>query len=385
MTEQQTRRVNPMVIKNRRPNLPERGKIKIGEKGTERKSAQGKTFQPPTKLDHFIITTLERGPDGNFLRDAEAHERFGEAPTELPVRLLYNDPELNFATRYAAYAGRQVFCTGDGESALRMVEGKQTAVACPCERLERGYNKPDRCKINGILSVLLDGMPGIGGIWKFRTTSFNSVDGLTASLHFMRQITGGQLAGIPLMLTLKPKQATDPEGKQQVIYVVGLEFRGTTDELRDAGYKIALGNVQAGLRLDNLEAEAKRLLPDFGGAVFPGEDVEDVQAEFYPQAVKADPPKPKSPAPASTQGASISGTEPAPAHGSASGSLIADPILKALYDAMKAATEKDGLAGLAKWWRENQPKIKALSELQSNQMTAWKEEFKQVLQIGGDA
>jgi hypothetical protein len=96
--------------------LPERGKIKIGAKGQMKTSSQGKDFQPPVKLNHFRISTLERGKDGNFLRDEAFHERFGDEPTWIPVRLLYDDPALNFHTRYAAFIGRMMWCSGDGES-----------------------------------------------------------------------------------------------------------------------------------------------------------------------------------------------------------------------------------------------------------------------------
>jgi len=59
------------MIKNLTPGLPEVGKIKIGYKGEEMTSKGGKRFQPPKKLDHFLITGLERGADGNFLRNEE--------------------------------------------------------------------------------------------------------------------------------------------------------------------------------------------------------------------------------------------------------------------------------------------------------------------------
>ncbi len=88
-----------MMIKGLSPALPERGKIKIGAKGSAIKSNKGNEFQPPQKLDHFLITTIERGQDGNFVKDAALHELFGDKPTEIPVRLLYDNPALNFPTR----------------------------------------------------------------------------------------------------------------------------------------------------------------------------------------------------------------------------------------------------------------------------------------------
>ena len=64
------------------PRVQELGKIKIGGKGPVRTSSGGKEFQPPKKFDHFVVTTRERGEDGNFLRDDQvhAHPKVGEKP-----------------------------------------------------------------------------------------------------------------------------------------------------------------------------------------------------------------------------------------------------------------------------------------------------------------
>ena len=48
-----------MMIVNRTPTLPERGKIKIGQHGAERQGKSG-TYRLPVKLDHFVVTTLHR-------------------------------------------------------------------------------------------------------------------------------------------------------------------------------------------------------------------------------------------------------------------------------------------------------------------------------------
>ena len=298
MTEQTAAAPRPaMLVQNRRLGLPERGKIKIGMKGEVRESKGGKSFQPPQKLDHFIITTMERGDDGNFAADtdlmADLAKRTGQEPghiTGIPVRLLWNDLELNFASRYAAYDGRTLFCAGNGVQAMR----DSKAIACPCERIEPGYAGPQPCKINGVLSVLIDGVSGVGGVWKFRTTAFNSVDSLTGSLTFIKSITGGQLAGIPLTLTVRPKQVTRPDGKQNTIYVVGVEYRGTVDGLRDEGYAVARRNADAKLSLERAEEEARRLLEAPHNAPLPGDDdSDDVVEEFYPnEAAKPLTPPP---------------------------------------------------------------------------------------------
>ena len=296
-----------MQIVNRKPSLPERGKIKIGKKGTPRTSKSGTTFSPPVKLDHFIITGMDRDGEENFIPDVELMKAIAKETgqkadhlTRIPVRLLYNDPALNLGTRYAAYKGRSVWCSGNGETAQRAVtkQGQYEPCECPCERIEQGYEGNPKCKINGVLSVLIDGAPGVGGVWKFRTTSFNSVDGLAGSLAFMATITGGQLANLPLELVLREKMGVLPDGTQQKIHIVAIEYAGNLDELRGAGYKIALENSKASLRIEHIEAEARKSM-ELGDpeAVFPGDDA-DVPEEFYPEDEQGegDPPDLQAPA-----------------------------------------------------------------------------------------
>lgn len=275
-------------IKGLVPALPERGRIKIGIKGAMRKSRNGNEFQPPQKLDHFIVTTLDRQEDGNFLRDEAIHAVIGDKPTDIKVRLLYDDPSLNFPTRYAAYKGRQLWCSGDGETASRMDDDNKgrSNVKCTCFRQDPEYKGADKCKMNGVLSTLIDGAGGIGGVWKFRTTSYNTIVGIMSSMAFLRQITGGPLANLPLTLQVRPKQATDPEGKQQTIYVVGLEFPGDMEELQNRGHQIALDRATTHISIVHIEDEARRLLSYAPVNVpLPGDDESDVIEEFYPEQV----------------------------------------------------------------------------------------------------
>src|SRR4029077_5910364 len=254
----------PTMIKGLVPSLPERGKIKIGVKGVMRKSSRGRDFQPPQKLDHFVVTTLERGQDGNFLPDTTLMDRLGDKPTEIPVRLLYDDPMLNFPTRYACFVGRTLWCAGDGEVATRMtvkpeeleaerVRMQPREVTCPCFRQEPTYQGRDKCKMNGALSVLIDGAGGLGGVWKFRTTSYNTIVGLMSSLSFLANITGGVLANIPLRLKIQAKQATSPtDGGQLTIYVGGLTFEGEPEELQERAHEIALRRAKTHVSIEHI-------------------------------------------------------------------------------------------------------------------------------------
>lgn len=282
----------PGSIKNLTPGLVERGKIKIGMKGAARQSRSGNTFQAPQKLDHFIVTTMERGQDNNFLPDTLVMGMLGDAPREIPVVLVYDDIDLNFPTRYAMYSGKTLQCTGDGETARwRNEDGTYQAVQCTCPRQDPAYQGKDKCKITGTLSVIVSGADVIGGVWKFRTTSYNSVVGILSSLAMIKRISGGVLAGIPLTMKLSPKAVTDPVGgSQQTIYVVSLEYRGSAKSLRDHGFTQLLEQQKHGVRIEKIEEQARLLLsyqPD------PYEsEADDIVPEFFPsqQAGYEEPP-----------------------------------------------------------------------------------------------
>jgi hypothetical protein len=276
-----------MAIKNLVPRLAERGKIKIGEKGELKTSQQGKQFAQPKKLDHFVVTTMQRDAAGRMLQDVELMRKLspqGGKLKELPVMLLYNDPDVNFQTRYSCYIGNRLWCCGDGEEAQRLQQdGKYQPVPCPCLRLEANYTGKDKCKPNGTLQVLLQGVDRIGGVWKFRTTSWNSVNSIMSSLKLIQAITGGVLAGIPLKLVLSPKTVTVPgTGQNMVVYVVSLEFPGTEQELAKIGYDIAKRRAEHKAKMDQIEAEARKALEHLEETP---EEMREVQEEFYPEGV----------------------------------------------------------------------------------------------------
>lgn len=281
-------RTRTMMIKNLHPQLAERGKIKIGRKGHTVTSRQGNQFQPPEKLDHFVVTTMDRDQTGNFVRDEAAHKILGDKPRRIPVRLLFDDIGLNFASRYACYQGRKLWCHGDGESAQRLSgDGEaRTEVACPCERIQADYAGKDKCKFNGNLSVLIDKLPGVGGVWKFRTTSYNSVVNIMSSMGLIKSKAGGALANLPLDLVLNQKSVADPKtGNQQIVYVVSVEYPGTMAELRKEGLGILRENLEHHISVQTIEAEirSKLALPaPTSVGVFDDETEEDVADEFYP-------------------------------------------------------------------------------------------------------
>jgi len=278
------------MIKNLIPRLPERYHIKIGGKGAVRKAEGGKEYQIPEKYDHFVITGMERDASGNFARDAAINNDLGPKPKEIPIRLLYDDPSLNFVSRLAAYKGKALWCAGDGEKASRIDPQdpkKRVEVACPCERSRPEYEGADKCKFSGVLTAVIDtpSVRGVNGVAKFRTTSYNSVVDIYGSLLRLQDLTYGTMAGVPLKLVLHAKHVADPQGKPQTIYTVSIDTRDMgAEQLQSEVERIVKIRATGRVRMEQIEADARKALelpaPETG-RVLPG-DPDDIQAEFHP-------------------------------------------------------------------------------------------------------
>lgn len=267
------------TIKGMTPMLCESGKIKIGRKGKMTTSRKGTQFRPPEKLDHFVVVTTSKDANGDFIEDHVIMEKIGDNCTAIPIRLLHDNPELNFPTSYAYYDSAACQCRGDGELAQK-ADG--SIVECDPENCIHAQKK--LCKPNGVLSVILDDAPRVGGVYKFRTTGWNSIRNILSSLKFIRGLTGGPLAGLPLMLTMQPKTTVIPGTKTTTtIYMVNVEYRGgMADLLNEVKETVQIRQQTLG-DIKELEKVAKEqlALPESS------EECKDVQEEFYPETVVA--------------------------------------------------------------------------------------------------
>ena len=268
------------MIKTFVPGLKEIGKIKIGRKGAMKKSRAGNEFRPPEKFNHFEVVTLHKNDNGDFIPDAAVMGLIGDDCKELDVSLLYNDPTLNFFTRFNQYKGGKCMCSGDGEHA---VQADGTKLACNPDTCPVFATK--HCKPNGILSVVLKDAPRLGGVYKFRTTSVNSIRSILSSLFFIQSLTGGVLADIPLKMTIAP-QSVNPVGSPtaQTIYVVNLEYPGNMDDLHKQTIELMTRKAGMQSKIVELEAQARIAIT----APETKEDIQDAEYEFYPETVKED-------------------------------------------------------------------------------------------------
>ena len=256
------------------------GKIKIGGKGESRKSKDGKDYQLPIRYEHFVVTTTEKGKDGNFVPDMELMKKLGPEPKEIKIRLLFDSIDMNFWTSFQMYAGKKCVCRGDGVDAVRWTkEGAEQHIKCNPHECE--FLQSEKCKVSGILSCHIPESMEAGGVYRFRTHSWYSVSGILAALQYISENTNGVLQGLPLKLKFL-KKSTQDHGNVNIVTVVldGVEMMKMR-ELAKLEYE---NRMQLGISMKQIEDQARAI-----GFMDDKDDPEDVETEFYPPVVEAKP------------------------------------------------------------------------------------------------
>ena len=236
----------------------------------------------PEKDDQFTITSQVQGKDGWLLHplNDELRKSQEDKLRSIPVRLLFNEPELNFRADYTLFdrqSGRPL-CVGNGETCKRVTQDGIQSLPCPspdaCPLAKGGA-----CKPYGRLNVLIGDDDPLGS-FVFRTTGFNSIRTLVARLHYFRAISGNKLACLPLELRLRGKSTRQSHGTP--IFYVDLTARGgmgMSETLRGANELDEQRQI-AGFDQVALDEAARR---GFSNGAFEdsGEDSGSVIEEFF--------------------------------------------------------------------------------------------------------
>ncbi|SUD30709.1 Uncharacterised protein [Pseudomonas fluorescens] len=175
---------------------PVLGRISIG-KVVEK---NGKRL--PEKDDQFTLTSQVQSRDGWLLHPLNEELRNGQDGKlrSIPIRLLFNEPDLNFRADYSLFdrtTGRPL-CVGNGETCKRLTKDGIQSLPCPSPdgcSLAQG----NACKPYGRLNVVIGDDDPLGS-FVFRTTGFNSIRTLAARLQYFSAISGNRLACLPLEL-----------------------------------------------------------------------------------------------------------------------------------------------------------------------------------------
>lgn len=256
---------------------PVLGRISIG-KVTEK---NGKRL--PEKDDQFTITSQVQGKDGWLLHPLNDRLRQDKDDKlrSIPVRLLFNEPELNFRADYTLFdrqSGRPL-CVGNGETCKRVTQEGMQSRPCPSPDA-CPLAKGNACRPYGRLNVVIGDEDPLGS-FVFRTTGFNSIRTLAARLHYFQAISGNRLACMPLELRLRGKSTRQSHGTP--IFYVDLTVRGGMDmaETLHAASELDAQRQAAGFDQAALDEAAQR---GFANGAFEDseEDAGTIVEEFYP-------------------------------------------------------------------------------------------------------
>ena len=180
----------------------------------------------PEKDDQFTITSQIQGKDGWIKHPLDEQLR-SQAPNQklrsIPVRMIFNDPELNLRAEYSLFdrqTGRPI-CVGNGQTCQRMTSQGVEQHPCPSPDL-CPLGQGGHCKPYGRLHVNLDESDELG-TFIFRTTGFNSIRTLAARLSYYHAASNGLLSCLPLQLTLRGKSTT--QSYRTPVYYVDLTLR----------------------------------------------------------------------------------------------------------------------------------------------------------------
>ncbi|MGS0707710.1 recombination directionality factor [Acinetobacter sp. ANC 3781] len=208
------------MIKGLAITPPALGRISIGRVVEK----NGKRL--PEKDDQFTITSQIQSKEGWVKHPLDEQLRANTPNQKLrsiPVRMIFNDPDLNLRAEYTLFdrqTGRPV-CVGNGETCQRLTTQGVEQHLCPSPDLcplAQGGN----CKPYGRLHMNLDDSDEFG-TFIFRTTGFNSIRTLAARLSYYHAASGGLLSCLPLQLTLRGKSTT--QSYRQPVYYVDLTLR----------------------------------------------------------------------------------------------------------------------------------------------------------------
>jgi hypothetical protein len=253
------------------------GRISIG------RLVEKKGKRLPEKDDQFTITTQIQNRDGWMLHPL--NESLRKSTTgklrAIPVRFLFNDPDLNLRAEYSLFdrdTGRPV-CVGNGETCRRAGESGIETLPCPSPD-GCAFGQAGNCKPYGRLNVAIGEDDELGS-FILRTTSYNSIRTLAARLHYFSAVSGNLLACLPLELKLRGKSTT--QSYRSAIYYVDLGVRSgsTLEQTIGQARELDASRRTAGFDQVALDAAART---GFRNGAFE-ESIEDgpaVVEEFYP-------------------------------------------------------------------------------------------------------
>ncbi|ABE47216.1 hypothetical protein [Polaromonas sp. JS666] len=225
-------------------------------------------IKTPVPDDEFSVHARFRNEQGTWEEHA-SHAKLKEDAGHLvngklrkiPVRLVYDSPNLNMGEQYAAFTsnGRPA-CVGNGCTARQTTAEGVVEVPCPgSDACVFGLDEAHRCGTLTRAIFHLEGQSEAEGVFIFRTGSYNSVNDMRFRLETLHAGFGKKLAGLPMWLTMRLKSTAQSSGHP--FFYVSLEPRFETLAEASKALKDRIGKEEeAGFNREAYEAAAALLL-----------------------------------------------------------------------------------------------------------------------------
>ncbi len=238
----------------------------------------------PEKDDEFTLTSQIQHKEGWITHplDEALRGSSGAKLRSIPIKLLFDDPDLNMRANYTLFnrtTGRPM-CVGNGETCRRATaEGIQTFECRTPDGCELAQG--NQCKPYGRLNVRIGDEDELG-TFIFRTTGFNSIRTLMTRMRYLHAVSGGLLAALPLELRLRGKSTT--QSHRSSVFYVDLTLRPsvTLAEAINSARQERAAHEASGLKQADLDNAAREGLA-LGTFEESMEESVAVVEEFYPQ------------------------------------------------------------------------------------------------------
>lgn len=278
----------------------ELGKIKVGCLGEERQKTGGSgTYRLPKKLDHFIITTLNRDAAGGLIVDKRLMDQLKESGyadedgyvRRIPIQVMSNDIEDIMQSSYCIYSGKRLAAHSDGKILTLYADldknkwlDEPTTTEWNDDWKNRVNGKGDPIfKVDTVFScVIAMEQAKFGGVYKFRTTSRISSENLLSGLTAAKMLSHGVLRGLPMELNVYGV-FVKPKGVVSKVHVVNISvIGGDLAAIARMGKEIANEELKYSDDIKRLQLEYKKILKAPGVQESRIEQAE-AQQEFYPE------------------------------------------------------------------------------------------------------
>lgn len=281
---------------------PESLHVRIGDKAGSKGA--------PRPLDHFVGKIMDGG------KEIGDHEFFAKRPKEIPVRLLFDNPQDNWRDGIAFWDGHFPACYNNegGATAMRREpSGAFRPVQCDLTKCpmwlngasgsetakialthpEKGYaaayphlqiTRNSVCRAQFYLLFEIPGVTAPGEVARFYTQSLNSIQQIMSGMTAIAAQTGGILAGIPLKLKVYMIRNRFGSGFVPTVGVYG-------GEVDIAVWQDKVLEARKGRALSGMNWQAHRqLVADTRLAELTGTDAQFIREHFVRDGDREDGP-----------------------------------------------------------------------------------------------